>query len=81
MNKYSIERSNISYNNDHKSMICTFTITHIESQEKFVFNNIYLAEDNKEAYLVFPTTNEKVYLNEKPQMQYIEQKYCNQSVN
>jgi len=63
MRTYKVERSNVLYNWDKKSMICTFTITHIETQEKFVYKNIYLAENNKEAFLMFPSTNEKVYIN------------------
>ena len=68
MSKYRVDRSNISYNNNQKSMICTFTITHVETREKFVFNNIFLAEDNKEAFLVFPATNEKVYINRENEL-------------
>ena len=63
MGKYKVERSNISYNNHKKSMICTFTITNKETQEQHVFKNIFLAEDNEDAFLVFPTTNEEVYIN------------------
>jgi hypothetical protein len=48
-------------------MICTFTITHKETQEEFVFKNIFLAKNNKDAYLVFPTTNEIVYINREYQ--------------
>ena len=44
-------------------MICNFTVTNTETQEKHVFKNIYLAEDNKDAFLVFPSTNEEVYIN------------------
>jgi len=44
-------------------MICTFTITHIKTQESHIYKNIYLAKDNKEAFLVFPFTNEEVYIN------------------
>lgn len=63
MRTYKVERSDILYNLDGKSMVCTFTITHIKTREKYVFNNVYLAEDNKEAFLIFPSTNEKVYIN------------------
>lgn len=63
MGKYIVERSNILYNNYKKSMICNFTITNTETQEKHVFKNIYLAEDNKDAFLVFPSTNEEVFIN------------------
>ncbi|MFW6275562.1 MAG: hypothetical protein ACOC2M_02905 [bacterium] len=63
MDKYKVERSNITYNNYKKSMICTFTITNNETQEQHVFKNIYLAEDNKDAFLIFPSTNEEVYIN------------------
>jgi len=63
MDKYKVERSNITCNNYKKSMICTFTITNKETQEQHVFKNIYLAEDNKDAFLIFPSTNEEVYIN------------------
>ena len=63
MDKYKVERSDISYYNDRKSMICTFTITHLKTQTKHIFKNIYLAKDNNEAFLVFPFTNEEVYIN------------------
>ena len=63
MRTYKVERSDILYNRDGKSMVCTFTITHIKTQEKHIFKNIYLANDNKEAFLVFPLTNEEVYIN------------------
>jgi len=63
MGKYKVERSNISYNNLQKSMISNFTITNTETQENHVFKNIFLAEDNKDAFLVFPSTNEEVYIN------------------
>ena len=65
MRNYKIKRSNISYNGDKKSMICTFSITHIKTKETHIFNNIYLEEDYKEAFLVFPSTNEEVYINKK----------------
>lgn len=63
MGKYKVERSNISYNYLKKSMISTFTITNTGTQEIHVFKNIFLAEDNKDAFLVFPSTNEEVYIN------------------
>ncbi len=63
LSKYTIERSNIINSSDRKSMIGTFTLTHIATRKKFVFNNIYLAIDNREAFLIFPFTNEEVYIN------------------
>lgn len=63
MGKYKVERSNVSYINNKKGMICTFTITNEETREKHVFNNIYLSEDNNDAFLVFPATNEEVFIN------------------
>lgn len=63
MSRYKVERSNVSYYGDRKSMNCTFTITHLQTQEKHVFKNIYLAQENREAFLVFPFTNEEVYIN------------------
>ena len=65
MAKYIVERSNISYNSYKKSMICDFTITNTETQENHVFKNVFLAEDNEDAFLVFPSTNEEVYINRK----------------
>lgn len=61
---YKVERSNIIYSENKKSMFCTFTITHAETQEKFVFKNIYLAADNKDAFLIFPSTGDEVYINQ-----------------
>lgn len=46
-------------------MICDFTITNTETQENHVFKNVFLAEDNEDAFLVFPSTNEEVYINRK----------------
>jgi len=63
MGTYKVERSNVLYYRDMKSINCTFTITHVKTQEKHVYENIYLATDNKEAFLVFPSTNEKIYIN------------------
>lgn len=63
MRTYKVERSNILYNKDKKSLFCTFTITHIKTREKFVYKNIFLALDNKDAFLVFPSTNETIYIN------------------
>lgn len=65
MQAYKVERSNVIYNKDERSMVCTFTITHIKTQEKYIFKNVFLAEENKEAFLVFPSTNEKVYINKE----------------
>lgn len=65
MNSYKIERSNIMYKRGKKRMVCTFTVTHIETQETHVYNNIFLDKDNQEAFLVFPYTNEEVYINRK----------------
>lgn len=64
MAKYKVERSKILYNKSKNSMICTFTITYNKTQERYVFKNIFLDENNKEAFLVFPTTNEEVYINQ-----------------
>lgn len=55
-------------------MVCTFTITHTGTQEQHVFKNIYLAEDNKDAFLVFPSTNEEVYINRENNVNNIEPK-------
>jgi hypothetical protein len=63
MCNYKIKRSNISFNSDNKSMICTFTITHTKTKETHIFKNIYLAKDYTDAFLVFPSTNEEVYIN------------------
>ncbi len=65
---YKVERSNVTYFKGKKSMICNFTITHIETKEKYVYKNIYLARDNKDAYIIFPTTSEKVYINREEEI-------------
>jgi len=44
-------------------MVCTFTVTDNETEEMHVYNNIFLDKNNKEAFLIFPSTNEKVYIN------------------
>lgn len=68
MRTYKVERSNVTYYEGRKSIICNFTITHIETREKYVYKNIYLARDNKDAYIIFPTTNEKVYINREEEV-------------
>ena len=68
MRTYKVERSNIRYNPNKKSMVCTFTVTNNETKETHVYNNIFLAKNNKEAFLIFPSTNEKVYINRKKEL-------------
>ena len=63
MRTYKIERSNIKYNPGKHSMVCTFTVTDNDTEEMHVYNNIFLDKNNKEAFLIFPSTNEKVYIN------------------
>lgn len=62
-------------------MICNFTITNTETQEKHVFKNIYLAEDNKDAFLVFPSTNEEVYINRESTSNKLKFEENNHTVN